>query len=112
MDTRESLCDILGFHSTPNLGNYLGFPIKHRGGRNEDLNFILERVKQKLEGWKANLLSLVGRAIRIQASTITIPAYVMQCTTLPKKLLDNLDRVNRNFLWGSTDDAKKVHWVG
>ena len=36
----------------------------------------------------------------------------MQCTALPKKLLDNLDRVNRNFLWGSTDDAKKVHWVG
>ena len=111
-DTRESLCDILGFRSTPNLGNYLGFPIKHRGGRNEDLNFILERVKQKLAGWKANFLSLAGRAILIQASTTTIPAYVMQCTTLPKKLLDNLDRVNRNFLWGSMDDAKKVHWVG
>ena len=29
MDTRESLCDILGFKSTPNLGKYLGFPIKH-----------------------------------------------------------------------------------
>ena len=75
VDTRGSLCDILGFRSTPNLGNYLGFPIKHHGGRNEDLNFILERVKQKLAGWKANLLSLAGRAILIQASTTTIPAY-------------------------------------
>ena len=27
-DTRESLCDILGFASTPNLGKYLGIPIK------------------------------------------------------------------------------------
>ena len=45
MDTRESLCDILGFKSTPNLGKYLGFPIKHRGGNNQDLNFILDRVK-------------------------------------------------------------------
>ena len=26
-DTRESLCDILGFSSTPNLSKYLGFPI-------------------------------------------------------------------------------------
>ena len=26
-DTRESLCNILGFSSTPNLGKYLGFPI-------------------------------------------------------------------------------------
>ena len=75
VDTRGSLCDILGFRSTPNLGNYLGFPIKHHGGRNEDLNFILERIKQKLTGWKANLLSLAGRAILIQASTTTIPAY-------------------------------------
>ena len=27
-DTRESLCDILGFASTPFLGKYLGFPLK------------------------------------------------------------------------------------
>lgn len=43
VDTRESLCDILGFRSTPNLGKYLGFPLKHRGTNNEDLNFVLER---------------------------------------------------------------------
>ena len=30
-DTRESLCDILGFASTPFLGKYLGFPLKHPG---------------------------------------------------------------------------------
>ena len=94
MDTRESLCDILGFRSTPNLGKYLGFPIKHRGTTNEDLNFVLERVKQKLAGWKANLLSLAGRAVLIQASTSTILDYIMQCTALPKKLLDNIDQVN------------------
>ena len=42
----------------------------------------------------------------------TIPNYIMQYMALPKKLLDNIDRVNRNFLWGSTNEAKKVHWVG
>ena len=73
---------------------------------------MLERVKQKLAGWKANLLSLAGRVVLIQASTSTIPAYIMQSTALPKKLLDNIDRVNRKFLWGSTKEAKKVHWVG
>ena len=30
-DTQESLCDILGFASTPNLGKYLEIPIKHSG---------------------------------------------------------------------------------
>ena len=36
----------------------------------------------------------------------------MQCTTLPKRLLNNIDRVNRNFLWGSSENTKKTHWVG
>ena len=30
-DTRESLCNILGFASTPFLGRYLGFLLKHPG---------------------------------------------------------------------------------
>lgn len=29
IENRESLCEVLGFRSTPNLGKYLGFPIKH-----------------------------------------------------------------------------------
>ena len=96
VDTRESSCDIIGFHSTPTLGKYLDFPIKHRGTNNEDLSFVLDRVKNKLVGWKANLLSLAGRAVLIKASSSTIPAYVMKYTALPKKLLDNIDRVNES----------------
>ena len=112
IDSRESLCDILGFKSTPNLGKYLGFTIKHRGASNQDLNFVLDRVKHKLAGWKANLLSLAGWVVLIQASTSTISTYVMQCTALPERLLNNIDRVNRNFLWGSSENTKKTHWVG
>lgn len=29
MDKRIELCELLGFRSTPSLGKYLGFPIKH-----------------------------------------------------------------------------------
>ena len=111
-DTGESLCDILGFASTPFLGKYLGFPLKHPGSSSQEYNFILDRVKQKLSGWKANMLSLVGRNVLIQASLAAVPSYVMQCNLLPGRILDGLDRVNRNFLWGSSEAAKKIHWVG
>lgn len=56
-DTRESLCDILGFQYIPNLRKYLEFPINHRGAYKQDFNFVLDRVKQKLAEWKASLLS-------------------------------------------------------
>lgn len=98
INTRELLCDILGFKLMPNLGKYLGFPIKHQGTGSQDFNFVLDRIKQKLVGWKANLLSMVRRAVLIQSSTSVVPAYTMQCATLPRKLLENIDRVNQNFL--------------
>ena len=111
-EARESLCDNLGFVSTTNIGKYLGIPLKHPGSSSLDFNFILDRVKNKLASWKANLLSPAGRAILIQASSSTIPTYVMQCHMLPNRVLEGIDRVNRNFLWGSTESARKVHWVG
>ena len=111
-DKRELLSDILGFWSTPSLGKYLGIPIKHVRHSNQDFNFVLDRVKQKLAGWKSNLLSMASRSVLIQASSSTIPAYVMPCAQLPNKILDGIDRLNRNFLWRSTDTARKLHWVG
>jgi hypothetical protein len=36
----------------------------------------------------------------------------MQNSTLPSKVCLELDRLNRNFLWGSTVEKKKMHMVG
>ena len=58
------------------------------------------------------MLSVAGWLVLIQASLAVIPSYVMQCAYLPGKILDGVDRVNRNFLWGSSNSTKKVHWVG
>ena len=73
---------------------------------------MLDKVKKKLVGWKANLLSLARRSVLIQASTSAIPAYVMQCSQLPGKILDGIDQVNQNFLWNSSTNKKSMHWVG
>ena len=77
-DTKESLSDILGFTTTPFLGKYLGIPLKQPGSSSRDYNYILDRVKQKLARWKANVLSLAGHTVLIQASIAAIPTYVMQ----------------------------------
>ena len=95
---KEALSDILGFQQTECLGKYLGFPIKHKAGSNQDFNFVLDKVKSKLAGWKANLLSMVGRMVLVQASSSSIPAYVMQSNQLLARVLEGIDRVNRNFL--------------
>ena len=45
IDQRDALVDILGFQTTPNLGKYQGFPLKHSRSSNYDFDFVLDRVK-------------------------------------------------------------------
>ena len=45
-------------------------------------------------------------------SSAAIPSYVMQCAALPGRVLDGIDRVNRNFLWGTTENQRRMHCVG
>ena len=109
-DKRAELSETLGFRSTPNIGKYLGFPIKHAGSP-QDFGHILDRIKSKLAGWKANLLSFAGRVVLTKSVTSTIPNYTMQCVALPPKILQGIDRLSRNFLWGSSENKKKLHLI-
>lgn len=45
IDARESLSDVLGFTSTPNIRKYLGIPLKVMGSSFNELNFVFDRVK-------------------------------------------------------------------
>lgn len=36
----------------------------------------------------------------------------MLCFALPPKILHGVDRLNRNFLWGSSNNKKKLHLMG
>ena len=92
-DTRANLCEILEFKSTPTLGKYLGFPIKHLGTR-QDFRFIIERIQSRLVGWKANLLSFAGRLVLTQSIITTVPNYAMQCVALPSKALHSVDKLS------------------
>ena len=73
---REALNDILEFCSTSSLGKYLGFPIKHVSIP-QDFRAIIERMQNRLVGWKSHLLCFVGRLVLTQATLSTIPSYNM-----------------------------------
>uniref|UniRef100_A0A2N9FQ21 Reverse transcriptase domain-containing protein n=1 Tax=Fagus sylvatica TaxID=28930 RepID=A0A2N9FQ21_FAGSY len=101
----------LGLKIARSFGKYLGVPIIVDGRDKRAFDFILEKVRDKLAGWKAKTLSLAGRCTLIQAVTTSIPTHVMQCTMLPGKICTELDKLNRNFLWGDTLEKKKLHLI-
>ena len=110
--TRETLSNTVGISSTHNFGKYLGFPIKYENSSSHDFDYILDKVQAKLQGWKANLLSMAGRLTLIKSVLSAIPSYVMQGCFLPNRIHTNLDRISRNFLWGSTEEKRKIYLVG
>ncbi|KAG8382679.1 hypothetical protein BUALT_Bualt05G0102300 [Buddleja alternifolia] len=109
---RNRMVDILDFCPTSHLGKYLGVKVTHSRNRSENFRELIEKVQHRLSGWKAKNLNLAGRATLIQSVTSALPIYSMHSNWIPTKVCDQLDRLNRAFLWGSIDNIKKIHLVG
>lgn len=112
VEDKMDIVNLTEIGDTHNLGKYLGFPICHKGRRRNEFNFVVERVQAKLDGWKSKCLSPAGRLVLIKAAVTSIPEYIMQCNKLPVKVCEEVNKLVRDFLWGSTTDKKKIHLVG
>ena len=99
----------LGFSSTRDFGNYIGTHILIDRRNKRVYNFIIDKLRARLASWKANSLSFVGCLTLINFVTIALPTHIMQCTLLPTEVRKEIDKLNRNFLWGDTTSNKKMH---
>lgn len=110
-DLASSLSQELGVHITTDLGTYLGVPMLHQWTSKQSFGFVLDKMRKKLAGWKANTLSFAGRVSLAQASLINIPGYVFQSSLVPVFVCDEAEKICRDFIWGSTADARKCRLV-
>jgi hypothetical protein len=60
----------------------------------------LDKVLNKIEGWRVKTLSQAGITVLIKACAATIPSYAMSNFVLPDLVCDILDREFKNFWWG------------
>lgn len=81
-DTVKQMVRFLGLKKVDNLSNLLGFPLSFSNKNVKSYNFILDRLRAKLMGLRAKLLSMMHRGILINSLVATIPSYFMQCTYL------------------------------
>ena len=93
------------------MGKYLGTPTI-----NDRMHFglyqpLLDRIGDRMEGWKINYLSFAGKIILAQSILTTIPLYPMQSSLLPINICNNIDRMVRKFLRGGPNDNKKIHLI-
>jgi len=78
--------DIINFLGVPKrreYEKYLGLPAVVGRNNKATLNYIKERVWNKLQGWKEKLLSQASREILLKAMVQAIPTFSMICFKLP-----------------------------
>uniref|UniRef100_A0A2N9IM47 Reverse transcriptase zinc-binding domain-containing protein n=1 Tax=Fagus sylvatica TaxID=28930 RepID=A0A2N9IM47_FAGSY len=91
VDCTQSLADLLCCRvgTLPML--YLGMPLGAKYKALNVWNSVLEKIERRLASWQTLYLSKGGRL------------------TLLKMLLQRIEKLQRNFLWGGMGDARKYH---
>ncbi|WJX78916.1 hypothetical protein P8452_62093 [Trifolium repens] len=110
-DTRGVLLNQSGFREASSLGKYLGIRLVGRAPRRSDFEHLVSKVKLKLSGWKATNLSFAGRVTLAKSVIQAIPIYSMMTTPIPKSILLDIQRLQRNFIWGHDEGQKKMHMI-
>ncbi|KAL5700142.1 amidase [Ranunculus cassubicifolius] len=99
-------CGVEEFPST-----YLGLPL---GAKSRSINIwgkVIERVEKRLGRWKTKYLTKGGRLTLLKATLSQIPIYFLSLFPIPKSVLSLLEAMFRSFLWGDSEEKKKIHWV-
>ena len=66
---------------------------------------------KKLSGWKRLYLSKGGRLTLLKSTLSSLPTYYLSLFTVPKAMAMRLERIQRNFLWGSSTKCFKYPLV-
>ncbi|KAK4733747.1 hypothetical protein R3W88_008008 [Solanum pinnatisectum] len=66
-------------------------------------------MRKRLAGWKTKFLNLARRTVLAKATLSSIASHVMQYIKLPAKLISTIHRTQRDFVWGTTAENRKIH---
>ncbi|KAM0029767.1 putative RNA-directed DNA polymerase [Helianthus debilis subsp. tardiflorus] len=94
------------------------FPFKYLGlqvGANMNLiknwDLVVEIFQKRLSLWKANTLTFGGRITLVCSVLNALPTYYFSLYKAPLGVIKKLEKIRREFLWGSNDEKEKMKWV-
>lgn len=99
------------FRNTSKFDKYLGVPLSGKNIRRADFQYIIDHVATRLSNWKANSLLFVGQTILAKSVLEAISIYPMMTNLIPKSCIEEIQRVQRSFIWDDTSRNKKFQVV-
>ncbi|KAL8551421.1 hypothetical protein ACS0TY_000495 [Phlomoides rotata] len=91
--------------------SYLGMKIGDNSHRKNEWKELAQKLKSRIMKWDKSSISLAGRATLIQSVLSAMPIYQLSLFLLPKSVIKYLTAIQRNFLWGGTENFRKTPWA-
>ena len=107
----EELADILGCKTLKLPMKYLGLPLGAKFKSKAIWNPIVEKIECRLAGWKRIYLSKGGRLTLIKSTLSNLPTYFLSLFLISVDVANRIEKIQRNFLWGTSNEVAKIHLV-
>jgi hypothetical protein len=88
---------------------YLGVPLYYEKLRREDIQPIVDKVINRILGWKERLLSYGAGLVLLKACLASITIYLMSLIKFPKWVIEAINAQMANFFWDDQGDKRKYH---
>jgi ribonuclease HI len=108
---RAEICEELHITTEAISDKYLGLPALVGADRSDCFEHFIERIIQRINGWKEKMLSIGGKEILLKAVAQAIPVYAMSVFLIPKGVCKRMMDAISKFWWGDDDNSNKMHWL-
>lgn len=72
---------------------------------------IVDKFRSKLSMWKTKTLSLSGRMTLAKVVLGNLPTFYLSLFSAPIGIIEELEKIQRQFIWRGDADKATVHWV-
>ncbi|KAL2253052.1 UNVERIFIED_CONTAM: LINE-1 retrotransposable element ORF2 protein [Sesamum indicum] len=111
-ELKDQMLEILGFQEGHLPMRYLGLPLISSRLSISDCEPLISKIDARITGWEGISLSYAGRVQIIKSVLSTLSLYWVSAFILPKKVINEIEKRLRNFLWKGTTSSgyAKVAW--
>ncbi|EOY06959.1 Uncharacterized protein TCM_021521 [Theobroma cacao] len=111
LSRRQIISHTTGFHHKTLPVTYLGAPL-HKGPKKVFLfDSLISKIRDRISGWENKILSPGGRITLLRSVLSSQPMYLLQVLKPPVTVIEKIERIFNSFLWGDSNDGKKLHWT-
>lgn len=110
VEDKAVVCGSLDIMTEALNDKYLGLPAMIGVDKSDCFRHLIDRVNNRINGWKEKMLSTGGKEVLIKSIAQAIPVFAMSFFRIPKKMCDCISEAIARFWWGDDENHRRIHW--